>query len=35
MVIVVPEGEARDHTRRAEYYDETFDYLRGGCFETI
>jgi hypothetical protein len=35
MVIVVPEGEARDHTRKAEYYDETFSYLRGVGLETI
>jgi len=28
MVIFVPEGNAEDHTRRAEYYDCTFDYLR-------
>ena len=27
MVIVVPEGEAEDHTRRREYYDLTFEYL--------
>lgn len=29
MVIVVPEGAADDDTRRAEYYDGTFTYLRG------
>jgi DUF2075 family protein len=28
MAIIVPEGNPTDHTRRAEYYDETFDYLR-------
>jgi hypothetical protein len=28
MVIVVPEGNTEDHTRRPEYYDCTFDYLR-------
>jgi len=27
MVIVVPEGNAEDHTRKAEYYDFTFEYL--------
>lgn len=27
MVIVVPEGDTQDHTRRPEYYDETFNYL--------
>jgi hypothetical protein len=29
MVIVVPQGDSRDHTRKAEYYDGTFEYLRG------
>jgi len=28
MVIVVPEGNPEDHTRKAEYYDSTFNYLR-------
>lgn len=28
MVIVVPEGDPEDHTRKAEYYDTTFNYLR-------
>ena len=28
MVIVVPEGSPEDHTRRSEYYDSTFNYLR-------
>src|SRR5208282_2835835 len=28
MVIVVPEGCASDPTRRADYYDPTFEYLR-------
>lgn len=28
MVIVVPEGQKEDHTRRAEFYDPTFTYLR-------
>jgi len=27
MVIVVPNGDSEDHTRRAEFYDPTFDYL--------
>lgn len=27
MVIVVPKGEVRDHTRKSEYYDRTFNYL--------
>jgi DUF2075 family protein len=28
MVIVVPEGNLEDHTRRPEYYDTTFNYLK-------
>jgi DUF2075 family protein len=28
MVIVVPEGNAEDMTRKAEYYDTTFEYLK-------
>ena len=28
MVIVVPEGNVEDHTRKAEYYDSTFEYLK-------
>lgn len=28
MVIVVPEGNIEDHTRKAEYYDSTYDYLK-------
>ncbi len=27
MVIVVPEGDTNDHTRKSEYYDSTFAYL--------
>lgn len=27
MVIVVPEGDSRDQTRSAKYYDPTFEYL--------
>jgi hypothetical protein len=27
MVIVVPNGDPDDHTRKAEYYDSTFNYL--------
>jgi len=26
---VVPEGNAEDPTRKAAYYDGTFDYLKG------
>lgn len=29
MVIVVPEGDTEDATRKREYYDQTFEYLRG------
>lgn len=28
MVIVVPEGSSEDHTRKSEYYDSTYNYLR-------
>ncbi len=28
MVIVIPEGSEEDHTRKKEYYDPTFNYLR-------
>jgi DUF2075 family protein len=28
MVIVVPEGNPEDHTRKPEYYDGTFNYLK-------
>jgi hypothetical protein len=28
MVIVVPEGDEEDGTRKKEYYDETWEYLR-------
>ncbi len=29
MVIVVPEGDSKDHTRPSEFYDGTFEYLSG------
>jgi len=29
MVIVVPEGDPLDPTRKSEYYDPTFEYLKG------
>ncbi len=35
MVIVVPEGEIEDATRNPEYYDETFNYLKGIGVKTI
>jgi DUF2075 family protein len=28
MVIVVPEGNSNDHTRKPEIYDPTFNYLK-------
>jgi hypothetical protein len=28
MIIVVPEGNADDHTRKPEYYDGTFAFLQ-------
>jgi hypothetical protein len=34
MVIVVPDGESTDPTRKREYYDPTFDYLRSIGFAT-
>jgi len=35
MVIVVPDGEMTDPTRRREYYEPTFEYLRSIGFPTI
>jgi hypothetical protein len=35
MVIVVPEGDLCDPTRKPEYYDETFDYLHRIGFTAI
>lgn len=29
MVIFIPEGDSHDHTRKSEYYDPTFYYLKG------
>jgi hypothetical protein len=28
MVIVIPEGNNQDHTRKTEYYDSTYEYLK-------
>ena len=28
MIIVVPEGDTRDHTRDPQFYDATYDYLQ-------
>ena len=35
MVIVVPDGESSDPTRKREYYDSTFEYLRSLGFSTM
>jgi len=35
MVIVVPEGDSADPTRKPAYYDSTFDYLSQIGFEVI
>ncbi len=35
MVIVVPEGNIEDHTRKPEFYNSTYDYLRSIGFRTI
>jgi len=35
MVIVVPEGNIEDHTRKSEYYDCTFEYLKEIGFTII
>lgn len=35
MVIVVPNGDEEDHTRKPEYYDSTFNYLNSIGFEVI
>ncbi len=35
MVIVVPEGNHEDHTRKSEYYDPTFNYLKSIGIKTI
>jgi len=35
MVIVIPEGNDNDLTRKREYYDETFNFLRNIGLKTI
>lgn len=35
MIIVVPEGDTEDQTRKPEYYDPTFEYLKSIGFEVI
>jgi len=35
MVIVVPDGNSEDHTRKAEYYDSTYYYLKKIGIKTL
>jgi hypothetical protein len=35
MVVVVPPGDAADPTRKPEFYDPTFEYLREVGFSAI
>ncbi|WKS96122.1 DUF2075 domain-containing protein [Riemerella columbina] len=35
MIITVPEGDNQDHTRRSEFYDSTFNYLKNIGFEVV
>jgi hypothetical protein len=35
MVIVVPAGDKDDPTRNADFYDPTFEYLKGIGFRAI
>lgn len=35
MVIVVPEGDHEDHTRKPKYYDDTYNYLKKIGIEEI
>ncbi len=35
MVIVIPEGDNSDHTRKPEYYNPTYDYLKSIGIQTI
>ena len=35
MVIVVPHGDLEDHTRKPEYYDSTYKYLKSIGLEEI
>ncbi|MDD3536509.1 MAG: DUF2075 domain-containing protein [Candidatus Cloacimonetes bacterium] len=35
MVILVPEGNDEDHTRKREFYDDTYKYLKGLGVEEI
>ena len=35
MVIVIPEGNEEDHTRKNEYYDGTYNYLKDIGLQTL
>jgi DUF2075 family protein len=35
MIIVIPEGDNNDHTRRKDYYDPTFNYLKNIGLQTL
>jgi len=35
MVLVVPEGDPKDHTRLPEFYNSTFNYLKGIGFQEL
>ena len=35
MIIVVPEGSIEDHTRKPEFYNSTFEYLKSIGFQVI
>lgn len=35
VIIVIPEGDMEDKTRKAEYYDETFEYVKSIGLDVI
>lgn len=35
MIIVIPEGDNEDHTRKPEFYDETYNYVKSIGFSII
>lgn len=35
MIIVIPEGSSEDQTRKSEYYDSTFEYLKEVGFRVV
>lgn len=35
MIIVIPEGDFEDHTRKPEFYDLTYEFLSKTGFEVI